>query len=110
MGEIILHGIRNPDLGRGSRVVLNGIPKLNTPPGLEKRQLNFGWGFRAVLGLCLKKFLYWMVAVLVVGLAFVPAWLASISSTDLQNALAPVTFLISLVTIALATVALLSAS
>jgi len=36
MAKIILQGIHHPELGRGERTVLSGIPKLTAPPGLKK--------------------------------------------------------------------------
>lgn len=96
MAQIILEGIRKPELGRGERTVLSGIPKLKTPPGLEKKALISGWGFHAGQGPCSVKIFGWLSTVLTFGLAFIPIWLASINKIDLQNAFAPVTFLVTL--------------
>ena len=106
IAEIILHGIKNPLRGCGSRTVLDGIPKLKAPPGLKKKALSSDWGFHAGQGLCLKKVFSWTSAVLAFGLSFVLIWLCSISNIDLQNAFAPVTFLATLVTIGLAMAAI----
>ncbi|KAK1827008.1 kinase-like domain-containing protein [Podospora conica] len=95
MAEIILHGIRNPKLGRGERSVIDGIPKLKSPPGLKKEALNSGWGFHAGQGPCVAKMGVWFSAFVALGLAFVPVWLASIDEVDLQNAFAPVSFLLT---------------
>lgn len=73
MAEIILQGIRHPELGSGERTVLSGIPKLTTPPGLKKEAYISGWGFHAVQGPCLAKIISWFSASVVLGLAFVPA-------------------------------------
>ncbi|KXX81090.1 hypothetical protein MMYC01_202799 [Madurella mycetomatis] len=94
MAQIILEGIRNPELGRGNRTVLSGIPKLKTPPGLEKKALISGWGFHAGQGPCVVKIFGWLSTILAFGLAFIPIWLASIDKMDLQNAFAPVSFLV----------------
>ncbi|KAJ9142922.1 hypothetical protein NKR23_g6812 [Pleurostoma richardsiae] len=92
IAEILLQGIRSPKLGRGQSTVRDGIPKLKAPPGLKKQALMSGLGFHAGQGPCLRKIISWISAILAFGLAFVPVWLASISSIDLQNAFAPVTF------------------
>jgi len=105
IAEIILQGIRYPQLGRGQKTVLDGIPKLKAPPGLKKQAFMSGWGFHATQGPCLKKIISWAAGVSTFGLAFVPIWLSSISSIDLQNAFAPVTFLITLLGLILAMVA-----
>ncbi|KAM7212536.1 Protein kinase-like domain containing protein [Rhypophila decipiens] len=96
MAEIILQGIRNPKLGRGHRTVMDGIPKLKSPPGLKKQALISGWGFHAGRGPCAAKIWAWLSAFVALGLAFVPFWLASIDKADLQNAFAPVSFLLTL--------------
>ena len=109
MAETILQGIHNPNLGLQGRAVLDGIPKLQAPPGLHKRQYNSGWGFYTTQSLCLKKLLVWVGVILFLGVAFVPIWLARISAVDLQNAFAPVSFLASLVTIILGMVVIVAA-
>lgn len=95
MAETILQGIRRPALGRGQRTVLGGIPKLKAPPGLRKQALACGWGFHAGQGPCVAKMGGWLSAVVGLGLLFVPVWLASVSKVDLQNAFAPVSFLVT---------------
>lgn len=100
--KIILEGIRCPELGRGSRTLLDGIPKLKAPPGLAKKALNSGWGFHARHGLSVAKMLGWAVVILVLGLGFVPFWLFSVDSIDVQSALAPASFLVTVVTLLVA--------
>ncbi len=109
MAEIILQGIRRPDLGRGQRTALDGIPKLRVPPGIKKEALISGWGFHAGQGLCLIKMCGWFMVIVALGLAFVPVWLSSISMIDLQNAFAPVSFLVTFVGVLFAMVALVGA-
>lgn len=103
--KIILEGIRCPELGRGSRTLLDGIPKLKAPPGLAKKAMNAGWGFHAKHGLSVVKMLGWAMVILVLGLGFVPFWLSSIDRLDLQSALAPASFLATIITLWVAIVA-----
>lgn len=104
--EIILHGIRYPERGRNKRTVLDGIPKLKAPPGLTREAMKIGWGFHAGQGLRMRKLLGFISVILAFGLAFVPYWLASINKLDLQNALAPVSFLATLIGIGVAMLAI----
>ncbi|KUI57906.1 hypothetical protein VP1G_10970 [Cytospora mali] len=104
--ETILYGIRYLELGRDKRTVLDGIPKLKAPPGLKREAMMIGWGFHAGQGLCVRKLLGLISFTLAFGLAFVPYWLASIDKLDLQNALAPVSFLATLIGIGLAMLAI----
>lgn len=104
--KILLEGIRCPELGRGSRTLLDGIPKLKAPPGLAKKAMNCGWGFHARHGLSIMKMLGWATTTLVLGLGFVPFWLSSIDRLDLQSALAPASFLVAVVTLLVAVLAL----
>lgn len=101
MAEIILHGLQDPHLGLGSRAVLQGIPKLRTPPGILKKQLNSGCGFYAIQGYCLMKILFWVGVMLSPGLAFILVWLSVVGALDLQNAFVPITFLSGLIAIIL---------
>ncbi|KAK4222877.1 hypothetical protein QBC38DRAFT_488869 [Podospora fimiseda] len=55
MAEIILHDIRSPDLGKGQKTVLDGVPKRNAPPELPKKAKEFSWGFHTGQGPCLRK-------------------------------------------------------
>jgi hypothetical protein len=106
MAETILQGLQEPERGRNGRAVLDGIPKLQTPPGIHRKQFNSGWGFYTTQGFCLIKIMLWVGLILTPGIFFVPAWLSSINATDLQNAFVPVSFLLGLVAIILATVSL----
>ncbi|KAI8307527.1 protein kinase [Colletotrichum sp. SAR11_240] len=101
MAEIILHGIQVPDRVKGSKAVLQGIPKLRTPPGILKKQLNSGCGFYAIQGYCLTKILFWVGVMLSPGLAFIVVWLSVVGALDLQNAFVPITFLSGLIAIIL---------
>lgn len=103
--KIILEGIRCPELGRGSRTLLDGIPKLKAPPGLAKKAMNSGWGFHARHGFSVVKMLSWAMVILVLGLGFVPFWLSSIDRLDLQSALAPASFLVTVATLLVAVLA-----
>ncbi|KAK0707838.1 kinase-like domain-containing protein [Lasiosphaeris hirsuta] len=97
IAEIILQGIRRPELGHGQRTAVDGVPKLKAPPGIRKQALISGWGFHACQGPSLAKMCSWFMVVVALGLAFVPFWLSSINKIDLQNAFAPVSFLITFV-------------
>lgn len=101
MAEIIIHGIRDPELGKKSNAVLQGIPKLKTPPGMEMKQWNSGCGFYAVQGYCLMKILFWVGVMLSPALAFIVVWLSVVGALDLQNAFVPITFLSGLIAIVL---------
>lgn len=101
MAETILQGLQKLELGQHSRAILDGIPKLQAPPGIHKRQFNSGWGFYATQGFCLMKILLWVGAILSPGVAFVIAWLRLVGAIDLQNAFVPFSFLACLVTIIL---------
>lgn len=103
---ILLRGIANPELGRGRRQLLDGMPKLRAPPGLKKKQFSGGWGFHARQGLCMRKTMGWIGAVLAFGIAFVPYWLCAIDKLDLQTALAPASFLATVLGVGLAMLAI----
>jgi hypothetical protein len=102
VGEMILVGLEEPHRGRGLKVVLDGIPKRQVPPVLERKAMVSGWAFHAKQGLCLRRILYWVLGVVAFGITFVPFWLGVIDKLDLQNAFAPVTFLVTMVTLWLA--------
>lgn len=53
--KILLRGIANPELGRDTRQLLDSMPKLLAPPGLDKKQFSSGWGFHARQGPCMRK-------------------------------------------------------
>lgn len=76
--HILLEGIRYPEIGRGSRALLDGIPKLRTPVGGEKEAMKYGWGFHVTQSLSMPKTLSWFVFMNALGLIFVP-FFASIS-------------------------------
>lgn len=76
--HILLDGIRYPEIGRGSRTLLDGIPKLRTPVGDEKEGMKYGWGFHVTQSLSIPKILSWIVVMNALGLIFVP-FFASIS-------------------------------
>lgn len=64
--------------------------------------MNSGWGFHARHGLSVAKMLGCAVVVLVLGLGFVPFWLFSVDSIEVQIALAPASFLVTVVTLLVA--------
>lgn len=70
--HILLEGIRYPEIGRGSRTFLDGIPKLRTPIGVKKEAMNYGWGFRVSQSLSIPKILSGVVVIMVLGSIFVP--------------------------------------
>lgn len=70
--HILLEGIRYPEIGRGSRTLLDRIPKLRTTAGVDKEAMNYGWGFHVSQNLSIPKILSWVVSVMVLGLVFVP--------------------------------------
>ncbi|WQF88429.1 Putative protein kinase [Colletotrichum destructivum] len=104
MAETILQGLQEPERGRCGRAVLDGIPKLQSPPGINKRQYNSGWGFHTTQGYCLMKILLWVGVILSPGVVFALAWLSSVNALDLQNAFVPISLLAGLFTIMLAAV------
>ncbi|RSL57746.1 hypothetical protein CEP54_008132 [Fusarium duplospermum] len=106
IGRVILAGLLVPELGKGETRVLRGIAKRSAPLALERKAQQSVWGFHAGSGLCLRPILLWTNGLVVVGLAFVPIWLRAIDDLDLQKAFTPVTFLMTLMTICLATAAL----
>lgn len=75
--EIILQGIRCPELGCGSRTLLDGAPKLKAPPRLEKKTMSAGWGLHDRHSLSMVKMLGWDTAMLIMGLWVVPFWISS---------------------------------
>lgn len=42
MAEIIFQSLQNPEQGRNSHAVLEGIPKLKSLPGIDKKQAKTG--------------------------------------------------------------------
>jgi hypothetical protein len=70
--QILLEGIRYPEIGRGSRTLLDGIPKLRTPVAFEKETMVYGWGFCFRQSLSVPKIMAGAVLVMVLGLMFVP--------------------------------------
>lgn len=76
--HILLEGIRYPEIGRGSRTLLDGIPKLRTPVGVKKEAMNYGWGFHVSQSLSITKILSWVLVIMVLGSIFVP-FFASLS-------------------------------
>lgn len=70
--HILLEGIRYPEIGRGSRTLLDRIPKLRLPIGVDKDAMNYGWGFHVSQSLSIPKIMSWIFGVMVLGLIFVP--------------------------------------
>lgn len=61
-----------------------------------------GWGMYAVQGWSLWKMMAWIAVIITLGLVFVVLWLVLVDSKDLQNALAPVMFLSTMLCFAVA--------
>lgn len=101
MAETILQGLQDPGLGRGGRAVLTGIPKLECPPGLVKKQYSSGWGFYTRQGLSVKLIVAWVAAVASFGVAFIPMWLGVVDVLDVQTSLAPLSALTSILSLVL---------
>jgi hypothetical protein len=59
------------------------------------------WGIHAISGFSLFKILRWIGLSLGLGAAFIVVWLVKVDRTDLQGAFVPVTFLITMVMLAL---------
>ncbi|KAH6623731.1 kinase-like domain-containing protein, partial [Chaetomium tenue] len=106
IAETILQGLRRPTLGLHQRTVLRGMPKRRAPPGLRKQALASGWAFHAGRGPCVVRMGAWVVSVVGVGLVFVPVWLGRVSEVDLQGALAPGGFLVTVLGVVVALVCL----
>lgn len=70
--HILLQGIRYPEIGRGSRTLLDGIPKLRTPLAFEKETMVYGWGFYIRPSLSIPKIVAGTVVATILGLIFVP--------------------------------------
>lgn len=104
MAEVILHGVRNPDLGRNARTVLDRIPKLDRPPGLIRKPPNSGWGFYMDRNLSLNLVLAWLGVVFALAFMFVPVWLTVMDAKDVQTALAPLSVLASIMSVGLTAV------
>ncbi|KFA49990.1 hypothetical protein S40293_05940 [Stachybotrys chartarum IBT 40293] len=109
IAEKILHGIHEPELGREDRTVLEGIPKLEVPPGLDKKQHKSGWGFHPAQGPSAQKITIRVVCVMMIGVIFIPVWLATVDALDLQTATVPFSSLGTILAIVLAIAALFTA-
>lgn len=70
--EILLEGIRNPEIGRGSRTFLDRIPKLRTPLAFEKETMVYGWGFYVRQSLSVPKIVAGAVITTILGLILIP--------------------------------------
>ncbi|KAK2599880.1 hypothetical protein N8I77_011600 [Diaporthe amygdali] len=70
--SILLEGLRYPEIGRGSRTLLDGIPKLRKPIAFEKETMIYGWGFYVRQSLSIPKILAWAVTIMVLGFTFLP--------------------------------------
>lgn len=101
MAETILQGLQNPELGRGGQAVLTGIPKLECPPGLVKKQYSSGWGFYTRQGLSVKMIATLAVVIVSLGVTFIPVWLGIVDALDVQTSLAPLSAMTSIFSLAL---------
>lgn len=68
----LLEGLRDPEIGRGSRALIDGIPKLRRPVAFEKETMVYGWGFHVRQSLSMPKILTWVLIIMVLGLRFIP--------------------------------------
>jgi hypothetical protein len=99
IGDTIRLGFLNPEFGINQTMVLNGIPKRESPPPLERKARNGGWSFCTGQGLSMWRISAWCLAITIIVIVFVPFWLLLVDDLDLQNAFVPVTFLTSPVVI-----------
>ncbi|KAK0516178.1 hypothetical protein JMJ35_000781 [Cladonia borealis] len=95
-----------PDLAKENlqMVPQNIACPLGSQKGVE------GWGMYAIHGYSLRKILYWIVAITVLGLVFVILWLSFVDKTDLQNAFVPAMFLSTMIFMGLAVPQVLGAA
>lgn len=70
--EILLEGIRRPEIGWNSRILLDGMQKAKAAAGLEKKATDSGWGFHVKQSLSVPKVLGRASVALVLGLGLVP--------------------------------------
>ncbi|KAI1184195.1 kinase-like domain-containing protein [Nemania serpens] len=106
LGKTILAGLERPDDGWGRRNVVNALPKREVPPTLPRTYETTGWGFHVRYGVSFLSVAFWIVGLVLLGLAFVPFWLALIDKKDLQNAFTPASVLFSIAAMLLAWAAL----
>ncbi|KAI1366338.1 hypothetical protein F5Y08DRAFT_337730 [Xylaria arbuscula] len=107
IGRTILAGLEHPDLGWNRRNVLNALPKRWVPPKLPRTYHTTGWGFHVHFGVSFLSVAFWVVGLVLLGLAFVPIWLALVDKRDLQNAFTPASTLFSIAAMLLAGAALI---
>jgi hypothetical protein len=99
--KLIAQGISQPTKFSGKTFLLPMIPKKKDTP-LESHMGAEGWGMHAIPGFSLWKVLAWIGTLLFAGLLFWALWLALMDSKDLQNAVIPAMFFMTMATIALA--------
>ncbi|KAI1110387.1 kinase-like domain-containing protein [Nemania sp. NC0429] len=106
LGKTILAGLKRPDDGWGRRNVLSALPKREVPPKLPRTYETTGWGFHVRYGVSFLSVSFWIIGLILLGLAFVPFWLALVDRKDLQNAFTPAGTLFSIAAMLLAWAAL----
>lgn len=90
--QIIIGMYEKTDFQNLAIETLQMVPKnIASPLGNQKGVE--GWGLYAIHGYSLRKILYWIIAVTLLGLVFVVLWLCLVDKTDLQNAFVPAMFL-----------------
>lgn len=106
LGKTILAGLERPDEGWGRQNVLNALPKREVPPTLPRTYETTGWGFHVHYGVSFLSVSFWIIGLVLLGLAFVPFWLALVDEKGLQDAFTPAGVLFSMAAMLLAWAAL----
>ena len=107
IGMVILAGLERPDGGRNRYNVIKALPKRSVPPTLSKSFQTTGWGFHIRFGVSFLSVALWIIGLLLLGLAFVPIWLALVNNKDLQTAFTPTNTLSPIAALLLAWAALI---
>ncbi|KAK5636501.1 hypothetical protein RRF57_012213 [Xylaria bambusicola] len=107
IGITILAGLKHPDSGWNTSNVLDALPKRWAPPSLLRSHRTIGWAFHIRFGVSFLSVALWILGLMLLGLAFVPIWLALVDKKDLQNAFTPASTLFSIAAMLLAWAALI---
>jgi hypothetical protein len=70
--QVLLVGLRCPEIGRGSKILFDGIPKVRAPVASVKETEAHVWGICVRKNISIQKMLVWPIIILVLGLTFVP--------------------------------------
>ena len=97
----VLCGMHNPNCSINLRETIDLIPK-KKDASLLLLVGSQGWGIYARQGFSFLKFLAWIAIVTLAGLSFFVFWLVKVDMKDLQNAIIPFTFLVTMLMMALA--------